>query len=212
MARSQERVALAAAIAALKNGERELADAISAQAKSFEHVLDVQGRLDAARAALAEARADADDLADRFISSGGADVLELARSRDDIRERIGVLERELELWRKTHEACQERIPSLEFSARMRREKIDALAGAVMGQALEIATRRYEQLREQATGALAVAEFLHVACHPDAGDERKASARRLHGISEDFRNHLARRPWEAVLARLRADADAVLPEL
>lgn len=212
MARSEERAALAAAIASLKNGEHELADARSAEVKAFEHIIDVQKRLDAARADLADARDDADDLADRFIATGGADVLELARPRKEILERIATLERELELWRRTHAACQERIPSLEFSARMRREKVAELAGAVMGQALEIAVRRYEVAREQATAALSIAEFLHEVCHPDAGEERRASVRRLHGIPEDFRSHPARKPWQSAFEKLRSDADATLPEL
>lgn len=211
--KTDSRQNLAEAIEHKRTAERELSAAQDARSVASRREYEARERLDAHRAAVADASAS-NELAERFIEANAAgddcDVLTLTRAGVD---REAELRNEIDVWSKTREACAKVVADREKDLQSAGYRVDGAARTVISEAFrpeafaeaQRCLARLEELR---------AEIIAIDLNNDSlsrSEAQKSAVLTMRCMRlENDGSAVVRRQWEAFVQRLKANADEPFP--
>jgi len=201
-----DRAALAESIERRDNLERDLKAAKEGESRAFEIILAAQARLEAARAAEAEA----EDGQVALIIAG--EVGALVRSQREIRSSAEGAAADIEAAKAVRAKARLAIAELERALDWAERRVGEAIGRVMAGRVGKFVAEVEALAAELAAKRAVLAFIYSRMPRDAPEYG-----RLNELTRSERfvapnlNHAAVAPWRAAHEALLRDADAALPE-
>jgi hypothetical protein len=204
--RSPERTALADILARRDALMREIEAAQAALRKAHDYRYDSQRRLEKA-----QADAELAMSADVFIEAvRSGDVAEQSKVAAGPSDSIEHLERDVERWQRTEEACRQRIAEMERDARYfpiyAQRHIDDVIRAEAN--VDALLEGFEPMWTEVNKRLSVLKYLHGNRRLGEEDMSKAFAAIRYNLIEDS---AAVDAWRQVVKNLMQNADAELPQ-
>jgi len=204
--RSPERAALADVISRHDALMREIENAKAAHAKAREHRYDAQ-------CALEKARADADAATDidSFIEAvNSGDVAEQLKTAAGPVDNIDRLERDVERWQMTEEACKQRVEEMEHDTRyfpvFAQRHIDDVVKTEAD--IDVLLDGLDEMWTEVNRRLSILSWLHGNKRIKDEDVKKVFSAIQYNLIEDS---AAVDGWRQAVKNLMQNADAELPQ-